>query len=62
MQLSNVFSILNRRRIDHRPLQEEHISKEIDHLDYPDKSLHVIESIDSHWLEKQAIKIKQRAK
>lgn len=33
---------------------------EIKYLDYPDKSLHVIESIDSYWLERQAKKIKQR--
>ena len=46
----------------YRPLQKSDIIDEINHLDYLDKSLYVIESIDSYWLEQQAKKIKQRSK
>lgn len=61
-ELFDIFRVLNRRRIEYNPLQKAEIMDEIQHLDYPDKSLYVIESIDSYWLEQQAKKIKQRAK
>lgn len=61
-ELFNCFSALNRRRIEHNPLQKADILEEVDHLDYSDKSLFVIESIDSHWLAEQAKKIKRRMK
>lgn len=61
-ELFNIFGLLNRRRIEHRPLQKSDIMDEINHLDYLDKCLYIIESIDSYWLEQQAKKIKQRSK
>lgn len=60
--LFNAFSCLNRRRIDHNPLQKRDIIDEVAYLKYSDKSLYVIESLDSHWLSEEAKKIKRRMK
>jgi hypothetical protein len=54
------FSVLNRRRIDTQPLQKADIIDEIKELSYPDKSLEVIESLDSYWLAGQAKKLKRK--
>jgi len=56
------FSKLNRRRIEHRPLQKADIIDEIKHLPNIDKSLEVIESVDAEWLRLESEKIKRRSK
>ena len=59
-ELFNAFSRLNRRRIEHRPLQLNDIMSEIEGMRYPDKCLEVIENVDSEWLRIEAEKIKRR--
>jgi len=57
-----IFSLLNRRRIEHRPLQKNDILDEIEGTEYQDKQLSVIENLDSYWLSKEAERIKNRTK
>lgn len=59
-ELFNVFSRLNRRRIDHRPLQLNDIMQEISGMKNDDKCLQIIENVDCEWLRIEAEKIKRK--
>lgn len=59
--LYRAFCALNRRRIEHHPLQKRDIIEETEFLSYQDKSLYVIESLDSFWLAEEAKRIKRMA-
>jgi hypothetical protein len=59
-ELFYFFSLLNRRRIEHRPLQKNDILDELGGCQYQDKCLNIIETIDSYWLSKEADRIKNQ--
>ena len=59
-ELFKIFNLLNRRRIDHRPLQKSDILDEVLHMNYIDKALDSIEIIDSHWLKKEADRLSKK--
>ena len=58
--LHNIFSVLNRRRIDNRPLQKCDILSEIEAMTHKDLALIIIESIDSFWLKRLADEIRKK--
>lgn len=58
----NCFNRLNRRRIEHQPLQKADIIDEVSGIWFDDKSLEIIEIVDSEWLRLESEKIKRRFK